>query len=238
MSIHSHFTSFHMPLFAVTCDSPIPHIHMQNRPQHTRTLPWTYCRSKHLQMPSRIPSYPRIPATIDIPPSYTPERTENQQHEKQQHSETSQNPPPSTTMDNRNTPAAPAAPDAALYDANITIVALQQQLAASEAATLRAQQVAQDRADEAELHQATIRQLRVEVRDAEARSMPSAPRPAHARLVLPVADGSSVHQEVLVLRAENRALREQLLREMALRLELRFVFFFWIYCSLRSFALY
>jgi hypothetical protein len=131
-------------------------------------------------------------------------------------------------MDNRNTPAAaapatPAVTDAALYDANITIVALQQQLAASEAATLRAQQVAKDRADEAEHHQATIRQLRVEIREAEARSMPPAPRPAHARLVLPVAVGSSVHQEVLVLRAENRALREQLMGEMALRLELRFV---------------
>ena len=99
-------------------------------------------------------------------------------------------------MDNRNTPAAaaPAAPDAALYDANITIVALQQQLAASEAATLRAQQLAQALADEAEHHQATIRQLRVEIREAEARSMPPAPRAAHARLVLPVADGGSVHQ--------------------------------------------
>jgi hypothetical protein len=131
-------------------------------------------------------------------------------------------------MDNRNTPAAaapatPAVTDAALYDANITIVALQQQLAASEAATLRAQQVAQDRADEAEHHQATIRQLRVEVRDAEARSMPPVPRPTHARLVLPVADGGSVHQEVLVLRAENWALREQILLERDLRLELRFV---------------
>jgi hypothetical protein len=140
-------------------------------------------------------------------------------------------------MDHRNTPAAaapatPAVTDAALYDANITIVALQQQLAASEAATLRAQQVAKDRADEAEHHQATIRQLRVEIREAEARSMPPAPRPAHARLVLPVAVGSSVHQEVLVLRAENWALREQLMGEMAVRLELRFVFGFIALCGL------
>jgi hypothetical protein len=50
-------------------------------------------------------------------------------------------------MDNR----APAATEAALYDANITITALRQQLSVSEAATLRSQQLAQDLADEAEL---------------------------------------------------------------------------------------
>jgi hypothetical protein len=121
-------------------------------------------------------------------------------------------------------PAAAAANEAALYDADITITALRQQLSASEAATLHAQQMAQDRAHEAELHLAIIRQLRVEIREAEARRMPPAPRPANARLVLPVVVGSSVYEEVLALRAENRALREQFRRERALGLEMRFVF--------------
>ena len=127
-------------------------------------------------------------------------------------------------MDNR--PAAAAATEAALYHADITITALRQQLSVSEAATLHAQQLAQDRAHEAELHLAIIRQLRLEIREAEARRMPPAPRPANARLVLPVAVGSSVYDKALALRAENRALREQLLRERALglELELRFVF--------------
>jgi hypothetical protein len=121
-------------------------------------------------------------------------------------------------------PAAAAANDAALYDADITITALRQQLSASEAATLHAQQMAQDHAHEAELHLAIIRQLRVEIREAEAVRMPPAPRPANARLVLPVVIGSSVYDEVLALREENRVLREQILRERALGLEMRFVF--------------
>jgi hypothetical protein len=103
-------------------------------------------------------------------------------------------------MDNRASAA-----DAALYDANITITALRQQLFVSEAATLRSQQLAQDLADEAELRWATeillreqVRQLRVDVREAEARSMSAAPRPMHARLVGAVLDGSSsgMHDEM------------------------------------------
>jgi hypothetical protein len=139
-------------------------------------------------------------------------------------------------MDNRNNnndnDAAAAAAEAALYDANISVTALQQQLFVSEAATLRALQLAEARANEAELQYATeivlreqVRQLRVEVREAEARRMPPAPRPQHARLVGPVSAGSTtMRDEILVLRAENQALREQLLRERAVGLAVRFVF--------------
>ena len=133
---------------------------------------------------------------------------------------------------NNNNNAAAAAAEAALYDANISITALRQQLFVSKAATLRALQLAEARADEAELQYATeialreqVRQLRVEVREAEARRMPPAPRPQHARLVGPVSEGSStMRDEILVLRAENQALREQLLRERAVGLAVRFVF--------------
>jgi hypothetical protein len=177
-------------------------------------------------------SHSHLPANIDISANHTRERTERtQQQEKQQHRETLL--PPGATMD----PAAAAANEAALYDADITITALRQQLSVSEAATLHAQQMAQDRAREAELHLAIIRQLRVEVREAEALRMPPAPRPANARLVLPVLVGSSVYDEVLALRAENRALREQFLRERALGLELKLRFVF-LCISRWSFACY
>jgi len=120
-------------------------------------------------------------------------------------------------MDN----AAAAAAEAALYDANISITALRQQLFVSEAATPRAQQVARDHADEAELQWLIIRQLRVEIREAEARSMPLAPRPAHARLPVGlVAEDSTtttMRDEMRALRTENLALREELMRERASR---------------------
>jgi hypothetical protein len=129
-------------------------------------------------------------------------------------------------MNNANTAASANAEEAALYDANITITALRQQLFVSEAATLRAQQLAQDLADElaveAELRWATetalreqVRRLRVEVREAEARSMPAMPRPACARLVGVVSDGSSgsgsggMHDEIRALRGEDLALGER-----------------------------
>jgi hypothetical protein len=68
-------------------------------------------------------------------------------------------------MDNRNTTTtttnenntAPAATEAALYDANITVTALRQQLFVSERATLRAQQLAETRAGEAELQLEIVR---------------------------------------------------------------------------------
>jgi hypothetical protein len=116
-------------------------------------------------------------------------------------------------MDNANTAASANAEEAALYDANITITALRQQLFVSEAATLRAQ---------AELRWATetalreqVRRLRVEIREAEARSMPAVPRPARARLVGVVSDGSSgsgsggMHDEIRALRGEDLALGER-----------------------------
>ena len=131
-------------------------------------------------------------------------------------------------MDNRNNNnnAAAVATEAALYDANISITALRQQLFVSKAATLRALQLAEARADEAELQYATeialreqVRQLRVEIREAEARRMPPAPRPQHARLVGPVSEGSSttMRDENLALRAENQALHEQLFVTMRAR---------------------
>jgi hypothetical protein len=135
-------------------------------------------------------------------------------------------------MDNR---APAAAEEAALYDANIRVTALRQQLFVSEAATFRAQQLAQDLADEAELRWATeivlreqVHQLRVELREAEARSMPAAPRPMHARLAGAVVDGgsssSSMRDEIRALREENLALRELVLREREVGVGLRFVF--------------
>ena len=145
---------------------------------------------------------------------------------------------------NNNNNAAAAAAEAALYDANISITALRQQLFVSEAATLRALQLAEARTHEAELQYATeialreqVRQLRVEIREAEARRMPPAPRPQHARLVGPVSEGSSttMRDENLALRAENQALHEQLLRERAVGLALRFDFD--VSLSLRSVVL-
>jgi hypothetical protein len=129
-------------------------------------------------------------------------------------------------MDNANTSASANAEEAALYDANITITALRQQPFVSEAATLRAQQLAQDLADElaveAELRWATetalreqVRRLRVEVREAEARSMPAVPRPARTRLVGVVSDGSGgsgsggMRDEIRALRGEDLALGER-----------------------------
>jgi hypothetical protein len=84
--------------------------------------------------------------------------------------------------------------------------------------------VARDHADEAELQWLIIRQLRVEIREAEARSMPLAPRPAHARLPVGlVAEDSTttttttMRDEMRALRTENLALLEELMRERASR---------------------
>lgn len=100
--------------------------------------------------------------------------------------------------DNNNNNEDPAAA-AALYDANISIAALRQQFWVSEQATVRAQQLAE------------VRQLRLELREAlreaEARTMPRAPRPAHAHLGLSIAEGIAMRNEILALRDANQALR-------------------------------
>jgi hypothetical protein len=156
MSFLYRFTSFRVPLFVVTCDlHDLTHSHAKPTTINSHVALFLLSSSKPLQQPFSIRSHSRTyqPTSTYQPTLHHGESERERERERAPNNKRDTQitrSPLTTTMNNANTAASANAEEAALYDANITITALRQQLFVSEAATLRSQQLAQDLADEAE----------------------------------------------------------------------------------------
>jgi hypothetical protein len=199
MSFLYRFTSFRVPLFVVTCDlHDLTHSHAKPTTINSHVALFLLSSSKPLQQPFSIRSHSRTyqPTSTYQPTLHHGESERERERERAPNNKRDTQitrSPLTTTMNNANTAASANAEEAALYDA------VEAELRWATETALREQ----------------VRRLRVEVREAEARSMPAMPRPACARLVGVVSDGSSgsgsggMRDEIRALRGEDLALGER-----------------------------